>query len=107
MNIALILSFKYPELRANLDFSLRDDGDGPFIEKWNTSSHPEPSKENLLLWEQEYSQSISQFTAAANRVYPAITDQLDMLWHAMDSGEIPKANAWYNEIKAVKDANPK
>lgn len=39
--------------------------------------------------------------------YPSIQNQLDMLWHAMDTGEIPKATAWYNSIKAVKDTYPK
>jgi hypothetical protein len=39
--------------------------------------------------------------------YPAIADQLDMLWHAMDTGALTKVDAFYDAIKAVKDANPK
>ena len=39
--------------------------------------------------------------------YPEIKEQLDMLWRAMDKGEIPKAREWYDAIKRVKDANPK
>lgn len=39
--------------------------------------------------------------------YPRIGDQLDMLWHAMDTGQIPKAQQFYNAIKAVKDKYPK
>jgi len=39
--------------------------------------------------------------------YPSIGDQLDMLWHSMDSGEIPKSLAFYNAIKTVKDKYPK
>lgn len=35
--------------------------------------------------------------------YPPIGDQLDMLWHAMDTGQIPKAQQFYNAIKQVKD----
>lgn len=38
--------------------------------------------------------------------YPKIADQLDMLWHAMDSGEIPKAMEFYTAIKAVKAKYP-
>lgn len=38
--------------------------------------------------------------------YPSIGEQLDMLWHAMDRGEIPKAAAFYNRILAVKQALP-
>lgn len=41
------------------------------------------------------------------RAYPSIGDQLDMLYKAMDRGEIPKSKEFYNAIKAVKDAYPK
>jgi len=39
--------------------------------------------------------------------YPALAEQLDMLWHAMDTGALPKVDEFYSAIKAVKDANPK
>ncbi len=39
-------------------------------------------------------------------IYPSIGEQLDMLWHAMDKGEIPKATEFYERIKAVKDIVP-
>ena len=39
--------------------------------------------------------------------YPKITDQLDMLWHAIDSGSLDKDSDFYKSLKAVKDANPK
>lgn len=40
--------------------------------------------------------------------YPPISDQLDMLWHAMDKDEIPgKGSEWYESILAVKNAHPK
>lgn len=38
--------------------------------------------------------------------YPSIETQLDMLYHAMDSGELPVATGFYNAIKAVKDRYP-
>lgn len=41
------------------------------------------------------------------RAYPSIGEQLDMLWHAMDRGEVPKAEAFYETLKAVKEAVPK
>lgn len=40
------------------------------------------------------------------RMYPPIGEQLDMLWHAMNRGEIPKAESFFNAIKAVKDEVP-
>ena len=39
--------------------------------------------------------------------YPAIAEQLDMLWHAIDSGSLDKDSDFYKSLKAVKDANPK
>lgn len=43
---------------------------------------------------------------ARERAYPPLAEQLDMLWHAMNSGEIPKAEAFYSRILAVKLAIP-
>ncbi|MDP7367335.1 MAG: hypothetical protein QGH83_08740 [Candidatus Pacebacteria bacterium] len=39
--------------------------------------------------------------------YPAVEDQLDMLWHAMDQGTLTKVDAFYDINKAVKDKYPK
>jgi len=39
--------------------------------------------------------------------YPYIGDQLDMLWHSMDVGELPKSNDFYNAIAEVKKKFPK
>jgi hypothetical protein len=47
------------------------------------------------------------YTTRRRMAYPRIGDQLDALWHAMDQGTLPKAEPFYSDIKAVKDANPK
>ena len=43
--------------------------------------------------------------------YPSIGDQLDMLWHAVDTGDWTptkvKTTEFYTALKAVKDAHPK
>lgn len=39
--------------------------------------------------------------------YPTLANQMDSLWHAMDSGVIPMVPAFYDPIKAVKDSIPK
>ena len=48
-------------------------------------------------------------TRNGSTTYPARGDQLDLLWHAIDVDADLKAkfSAFYNSIKAVKDANPK
>lgn len=39
--------------------------------------------------------------------YPTPGEQMDMLWHAMNNGSMPKVEPFYSEIKAVKDKYPK
>lgn len=39
--------------------------------------------------------------------YPSLGDQFDALWKAMDRGELPKIQPFYDDIKAVKDKYPK
>ena len=48
-------------------------------------------------------------TRNGSTIYPAIGDQLDLLWHAIDADSDLKVkfSAFYNSIKEVKDANPK
>ena len=48
-------------------------------------------------------------TTNGSTTYSSIGDQLDLLWHAIDADADLKSkfSAFYNSIKAVKDANPK
>jgi hypothetical protein len=41
------------------------------------------------------------------QAYPSIGDQLDMLWHAMNDGTLPKVTGFYDPIKTIKDNIPK
>ena len=47
------------------------------------------------------------YTTKRKEAYPTIEEQLGMLWHAMNNGEIPKAEPFYSSIKDVKDLYPK
>ncbi len=42
-----------------------------------------------------------------SREYAPISDQLDMLWHAMDTGILPKVDSFYSINKSIKDKYPK
>ena len=35
--------------------------------------------------------------------YPALSEQLDMLWHAIDNGTLNKTSDFYTTLKAVKE----
>lgn len=52
-------------------------------------------------------QYVEKYDMKRRREYPSIGDQLDMLWHAMDTNQIPRAQQFYNTVKAVKDKYPK
>lgn len=39
--------------------------------------------------------------------YPKVGEQLDMLWHAIDSGTLDKTSTFYTTLKQVKDTYPK
>lgn len=49
---------------------------------------------------------VPEYAQLRATLYPSIGEQLDMLWHAMDRGEIPKATDFYERIKLVKDMVP-
>lgn len=55
-----------------------------------------------------WTDQIIEKTYIENRkeAYPRVTDQLDMLWHAMDIGEMPKAQDWYDTIAGIKEQYP-
>lgn len=40
-------------------------------------------------------------------LYPEITEQLDMLWHAMDADPAKRLEPFYSSLKTIKEDNPK
>lgn len=48
-----------------------------------------------------------QYNELRKTAYPSVGDQLDALWHAMDTGVMQKVEPFYTDIKAVKEAYPK
>lgn len=40
-------------------------------------------------------------------LYPEITEQLDMLWHAMDADPSKRLDPFYSSLKVIKETNPK
>ena len=94
------------------DFILQDDGDGTFIKEWD-SDQPQPSEEDITTAHNEWQAEWDAQEYARDRapLYPAIGDQLDLLWHAIDTGDWTAAKVkttdFYTKLKKVKDDNPK
>lgn len=65
------------------------------------------ARESKHLQDLDYYVKSEKYKDDRRESYPSIGDQLDMLYKAMESGEISKANDFFNAIKTVKDAHPK
>jgi len=74
-----------------------------------------PLQDSTLVWDgevgvvvqvagAEYEAPTSELRSVA---YGKITEQLDKLWHDIDSGTLDKTGEFYTAIKAVKDEYPK
>ena len=55
---------------------------------------------------QQYYQSI-EYQKNRSKEYPLLGDQLDMLWHAIDQGNLDKTSNFYLSLKQIKDKYPK
>jgi len=108
MGITEILKLKFPDINFFNVVVIQDDGQGPYIAKWDDSLGPKPTQEDLDLWAIQLLPIKQKQDARQNRrnEYPAIGDQLDMLYKAMDAGVLPKVDDFYDSIKAVKDKYP-
>lgn len=63
------------------------------------------SKGKLILLEPKDTRTYAEKRAME---YPEIGEQLDMIWHTIDSGEsLDKESDFYKALKAVKDKYPK
>lgn len=73
--------------------------------EWFSEDQDQPSDAELEAEIQRQQNLLYRDSRATQ--YPTIADQLDMIWHAIDSGSLNKDSNFYKSIKAVKDANPK
>jgi len=86
------------------DYVLRNDGDGVYIDQWNSAS-PQPSVDDIEAahaeWQAEYDSKA--YARARAEAYAPIGDQLDMQYHDAVTG----SRTWLDHVEAVKEAHPK
>ncbi len=70
---------------------------------------PKPTLEEVISGLEDYEAQYEkyQYKNLRSAEYKTTAEQLDMLWHAMDKGEIPQASEFYAANKAVKYKFPK
>ena len=95
------------ELRPDSNWALR----GETYEgiEWHDDVATKPSKAEVEAKLIEVSNKWENTEYQRKRAieYPALKEQLDMLWHAIDNGTLNKTSDFYTSIKAVKDTYPK
>ena len=103
------MNYDHPAVRkAYPDAAIVDDGNGVFKED-GTEITIDQTLVDAARVELDKLKYQTDRTINGSKTYPAIGDQLDLLWHAIDADTDLKSkfSAFYNCIKEVKDANPK
>ena len=77
--------------------------------KWNDPDNKQPTdkeiNDKIVELQAEYDAKKYQRDRAPN--YPAIQEQLDLLYHDMTAGKGDKTGEWYKAVNKVKTDNPK
>ena len=95
-------------LKPKAEWTLRGD-----VLTWMDAVQTEPTQAEIdaeiIRLQAEYDSQ--EYARNRKEEYPLIGDQLDMLWHAIDTGDWTaakvKLTSFYTELKAVKDKYPK
>lgn len=105
MNYLAICRYLQDNGETNVEtlFSLRDDGDGIFFEKWDTAvSQPTSAQISAAQSVLDAEEAATQYQRDRQEAYPTIGDQLDALW----KGGVD-ADAMKVIIDGVKTTYPK
>ena len=99
MVLSEILKLKFPAINLVSQVRIQDDGQGPYIAKWDDSLGPQPDQAQLDQWAVELAPVKFELDQRENRraEYPAIGDQLDAIMKYLDT-----KNDLTPELGAVK-----
>ena len=92
-----------------VNFNLRDDGSGAFIEDWSVDGVTKPTDAELDALESQADavENLNEILSSRGRSYPKLAAQFDLLYHAIDDDALNKTSDFYTKLKKVKDDNPK
>ena len=78
---------------------------------FNPDGTPYTTEQRFNFFENAKKSFLSSHAGIRNAVFCdslPISEQLDMLWHELDStGGITKEGTWFNAVKAIKESHPK
>jgi 4-hydroxyphenylpyruvate dioxygenase-like putative hemolysin len=91
-------------LRPGAEWVLRGDN-----LEWMDTKQTKPTEaeiaEEITRLQEEY--DTKEYARKRAVEYPALNEQLDMLWHAIDEGKLNKYSDFYKKLKSVKEKYPK
>ena len=104
---SLIYRRKAIDALAGADALYSDTLDG--ITAWRSDPSKQPTEEQIQakLAELQADYDSKKYQRDRADSYPAIGDQLDMLFPAIAAGKVDKTSDFYKSLKAVKDKYPK
>lgn len=95
------------KLRPGCIFSLYNN---TFVSWWDPDNKPAPKWDEVLdqIAKDEVEWAKTQYSRDRVEQYPDAKEQVDTLWHAIESGgTIDQDSDWFKQIKAIKDKYPK
>jgi hypothetical protein len=97
----------YPQVKNDVGYChITNRGGVDVIDYFNEEElGTKPTQEELKAAFSEY--ETKEYARKRAVEYPALNEQLDMLWHAIDEGKLNKYSDFYKTLKSVKDKYPK
>ena len=89
---------------------LQNDSGTDYIKEWNISSEKaKPTDEQLNALDSQATtiENNNKVDETRKMSYGTWNEQLDLLYHDMNSGKGDKTGEWFKAVKKVKDDNPK
>ena len=89
---------------------LQDDGSGAYIKYWSDSiekSQPTDDQLNSANTNATTAENLVKVQNTRAQAYPALREQLDLLYKDMVADKGDKTGEWFKAVKKVKDDNPK
>jgi hypothetical protein len=87
-----------------IDFETQDDGNGPYIKDWKSSStKPTDAEIEAVVVAYDAAYDAAEYQRNRAAAYPSIQEQLDMQYWDSVNG----TTTWADAIAAVKAAHPK
>lgn len=105
MKLVDIVRTLYPDVDMMKDIIIRDDGDGPYVFKWDENKYgKQPTDKDLLAKGPELETQFFNLKQreARRQEYASFGEQLDMQYHDLKNG----TTNWKEHIEAVKAKYP-